>query len=105
MVGGLLSVSLLVVHLRPTASPSLSYCLVAFAYPPVSEISPKGGVGMPPGAPPMMGKQTGPKMMFVNLLPEKAPDKTAWSSRDVEMLSAKWRRVRTEAWVSGWKDV
>lgn len=60
---------------------------------------------MPPGAPPMMGAQTGPKMMFVDLLPEKAPDKTAWSSRDVELLTKKWRRVRTEAWVSGGRGV
>ena len=59
---------------------------------------------MPPGGPPMMGAQTGPKMMFVSLLPEKAPDKTAWSSRDVELLTKKWRRVRTDAWVSGGRD-
>ena len=34
-------------------------------------------------------------MMFVALLPEEAPDKTEWSSKDIEVLTKKWRAVRT----------
>lgn len=34
-------------------------------------------------------------MMFVALLPEEAPDKAEWSSKDIEVLTKKWRAVRT----------
>lgn len=53
--------------------------------------------GMPniAGMPPMMGGGgTGPAMMFVELLPEKAPDGVAWKSNDVEHLTRAWRGVR-----------
>lgn len=48
----------------------------------------------------MMGAQAGPMMMFVNLLPEESPDKTEWSSKDIEGLTKKWRAVRT-VWEEG----
>jgi len=43
----------------------------------------------------MLGAQTGPVMMFVALLPEEAPDKAEWSFKDIEVLTKKWRAVRT----------
>lgn len=47
------------------------------------------------GGPPMMGGGAGPLMMFVSLLPEHAPDKAAWTKKDIEPLTRKWRAVGT----------
>ena len=41
----------------------------------------------------MGGGGTGPAMMFVELLPEKAPDGIAWKSSDIETLTRGWRGV------------
>jgi len=81
----------------PPTPISLTHSLLPSSRPttPNSEITPEGGVGMPPGGPPMLGAQTGPVMMFVALLPEEAPDKAEWSFKDIEVLTKKWRAVRT----------
>lgn len=79
----------------PISAHSFTRSFLLATPPTHSEITPEGGVSMPPGGPPMMGAQAGPMMMFVNLLPEEAPDKTAWSSTDIDVLTKKWRAVRT----------
>lgn len=48
------------------------------------EMPPMGGAGM----------NNGPAMMFVDLLPHKAPDGVAWKPKDIDLLNRRWTQVR-----------
>lgn len=43
----------------------------------------------------MGGGGDGPVMLFVDLLPESAPNGQAWTSPDIDVLNKRWRAVRT----------
>lgn len=46
------------------------------------------------------GMNNGPAMMFVDLLPHKAPDGMAWKPKDIDLLNRRWTQV---GWVVGFK--
>lgn len=37
---------------------------------------------------------SGPAMMFVDLVPDAAPDGKEWRSKDIDALSARWSQAR-----------